>query len=109
MNIKRVRYALALAKEMNFARAAESVHLSQPALSRGIQTLEEELGLRLFDRDNRNVSVTKAGEAFLEHAKRVMFHVGTLKLEMEQLRDGDIGHVAFGVGSMPTYGFMRQV
>jgi DNA-binding transcriptional LysR family regulator len=109
MDMKRIRYALALAQELNFARAAEKVHVSQPALSRGIQTLEEEMGLQLFDRDNRNVSITKVGAVFLEHAKRVFYQMRTLELDMAQIRDVDIGHVTFGVGQAPTYGLLSQV
>jgi DNA-binding transcriptional LysR family regulator len=109
MDLKRIRYALALAQELNFARAAEKLHLSQPALSRGIQALEEELGLSLFDRDNRAVSITKVGEVFLEHAKRIAYQMRTFELDMMHIRDADVGHVAFGVGPSPTYGLVRQV
>ena len=72
MDLKRLRYAIGLADELNFARAAEKLHLSQPALSRSIQTLEEELGMLLFDRDNRNVAVTTAGAVFLDRARQLL-------------------------------------
>jgi DNA-binding transcriptional LysR family regulator len=109
MDLKRIRYALALAQDLNFARAAEKLHLSQPALSRGIQALEEELGLSLFDRDNRTVSITKVGELFLERARRIAYEMRMFELDMAQIRDGQVGHVAFGVGPSPTYGLVRQV
>jgi DNA-binding transcriptional LysR family regulator len=109
MDLRRIRYALALAEELNFARAAEKLHLSQPALSRGIQALEQELGVSLFDRDNRTVSITEVGKVFLEHARRVTYQMRSFELDMAQIRDGDIGHVTFGVGPSPTYGLVRQV
>src|SRR5690242_17041633 len=104
MDLKRIRYAIALADEQNFVRAAEKLHVSQPALSRSIQVLEDELGLLLFDRGNRAVTATKVGEVFLEHVRRVSHQVRTLELEMAQLRSGEIGQVAFGVGPSATYG-----
>lgn len=102
MDLKRLRYAIGLAEELNFARAAEKLHLSQPALSRSIQTLEEELGMLLFDRDNRNVVVTTAGALFLERARQLMFQMRNLERDMTLLRSGEIGQVAFGFGPLPT-------
>ncbi|HJV03581.1 MAG TPA: LysR family transcriptional regulator [Burkholderiaceae bacterium] len=102
MDLKRLRYAIALAEELNFARAAERVHLSQPALSRSIQTLEEEVGLPLFDRDNRNVKLTTAGAVFLERARKLTFQMRNLERDMGLIRDGEMGQVAFGVGPLPT-------
>jgi DNA-binding transcriptional LysR family regulator len=109
MDLRRIRYALALAEELNFARAAEKLHLSQPALSRGIQALEQELGVSLFDRDNRTVSITEVGKVFLEHARRVTYQMRSFELDMAQIRDGDIGHVTFGVGPSPTYGRAEEI
>lgn len=102
MDLKRLRYAIGLADELNFARAAEKLHLSQPALSRSIQTLEEELGMLLFDRDNRNVVVTTAGALFLERARPLLFQMRNLERDMALLRNGEIGQVAFGAGPLPT-------
>lgn len=108
MDIKHLRYATTLAQELNFARAAEKLHLSQPALSRAIQTLEEQLGFLLFDRNKRNVATTKAGDAFLEQAKGILFQMRTLELNMAQLRDGIGGHVAFGAGPSPTNSLLNE-
>jgi DNA-binding transcriptional LysR family regulator len=102
MDLKRLRYAVGLADELNFARAAEKLHLSQPALSRSIQTLEEELGMLLFDRDNRNVVVTTAGAVFLERARQLLFQMRNMERDMALLRNGEIGQVAFGAGPLPT-------
>lgn len=108
MDIKHLRYASALAQELNFARAAEKLHLSQPALSRAIQTLEAQLGFLLFDRDKRSVAVTRAGDAFLREARSVLFQMRTLELNMGNLRDGRVGHVAFGAGPSPTNSLLGE-
>ncbi|WP_342118787.1 LysR family transcriptional regulator [Pseudoduganella sp. OTU4001] len=100
MDFKRLRYALAVADEGNFVRAAERVSISQPALSRAVQTLEEELGFLLFDRGNRNVAVTVAGAAFFNHARRLLFDVRNMEHDLALLRNGDSGQVAFGIGPL---------
>lgn len=100
MDFKRLRYALAVADEGNFVRAAERVSISQPALSRAVQTLEEELGFLLFDRGNRNVAVTVAGAAFFNHARRLLFDVRNMEHDLALLRNGDSGEVAFGIGPL---------
>ena len=100
MDFKRLRYALAVADEGNFVRAAEKISISQPALSRAVQTLEEELGFLLFDRGNRNVAVTVAGAAFFNHARRLLFDVRNMEHDLALLRNGNSGHVAFGIGPL---------
>lgn len=100
MDFKRLRYALAVADEGNFVRAAERVSISQPALSRAVQALEEELGFLLFDRGNRNVAVTVAGAAFFNHARRLLFDVRNMEHDLDLLRNGDSGRVAFGIGPL---------
>ena len=61
-DMRRLRHALALAEYRNFARAADALHITQPALSRSIQSLEDGLGVRLFDRSPRDVQPTAFGE-----------------------------------------------
>lgn len=101
MNLKRMRHALALAEARHFARAAEQLNLSQPALSRSIQLLEEELGLRLFDRDKRNVQITAVGAQFLARAARLAQEAQSLQRDMALTRDGLLGRLAFGAGPYP--------
>ncbi|MGQ0810645.1 MAG: LysR substrate-binding domain-containing protein [Nitrospiraceae bacterium] len=72
MEMRQLRYFLAIAELQNFTRAAESVHVSQPSLSVQIKALEDELGMRLFDRLGRKVVLTQAGELFREHAERAI-------------------------------------
>lgn len=72
MNIRQLHYFLAVARELNFTRAAERVHIAQPPLSQQIIALERELGTALFIREKRHVKLTPAGEILVEHAHRVI-------------------------------------
>jgi DNA-binding transcriptional LysR family regulator len=109
MDFKRMKYAVAVADAGNFVRAAELVSISQPALSRAIQTLEEEVGITLFDRGNRHVTVTAAGRAFIEHARRICFEMRSMEHDVDQIRNGSSGLVAFGIGPLHTAALLPRV
>lgn len=72
MTLNELRYIVAVAQELNFRRAAEKAYISQPALSLAIQKLEEELGLKIFERGKNSISVTPTGQAIIEQAKLVL-------------------------------------
>ena len=77
MELRHLRYFVAVAEELNFTRAAEKLHLAQPSLTRQIHNLEEELGVRLLNRTKNQVSLTEEGRSFLVDARRLL----TLSLE----------------------------
>jgi DNA-binding transcriptional LysR family regulator len=100
-DLRLVEFAVALGRHRNFARAAESVGVTQPTFSRGIASLEEELGCRLFDRSTRRVEPTSAGMVFLERADAVLTDAARLD---ELVRDHEqlvSGQLAIAAGPYP--------
>lgn len=109
MDLRRLQHLIALAEERHFARAAERVHLSQPAFSRSIQALESELGLRLFERQIGDVRPTPAGTFVIERAQRLVFDARCLQRDVDLLRDTRLGDTAFGVGPFPAATLMPSL
>src|SRR5258708_1456682 len=72
MELRHLRYFVAVAEELHFRRAAERLHVAQPAVSEQVRKLEQELGVRLFDRNQRRVELTDAGAAMLHEARHVL-------------------------------------
>lgn len=98
MDLRSLQYAVALEEQQSFVRAAQKVHISQPALSRSIQSLERKLGLTLFERAAQGVVPTAAGREFLARARRILYEASSLQHEMSLIRCGEGGQLAFGVG-----------
>lgn len=108
--MRRLHHLVALADERHFARAAERVHLSQPAFSRSIQALESEAGHLLFDRSVGNdLRPTPAGEFVIERARRLLFEARSLQRDLELYGDGQLGDTAFGAGPFPAATLLPQV
>lgn len=98
IEIRTIQHALAVAKFRNFSKAAESVYITQPALTRSIKALEEALGVKLFYRDKKSVSPTLIGHTFLARAEEVMKAASELKREIDLARGLKIGHLRIGSG-----------
>jgi DNA-binding transcriptional LysR family regulator len=102
MELRQLRYLVALADEQSFTRAAEREHIAQPALSQQIQKLERELGLPLVERTTRRVSITDAGNILVARARRVLTELESARQELDRVRGIQTGHVV--VGAMNTMG-----
>lgn len=102
MQLRQLEHIIALAEERNFARAAQRVHLSQPAFSRSIQGVEQALELKLFDRTTRDVTVTAAGRVVLQRARRVLFEGRCLLRDVDLLKHSDLGSLDFGAAPYPA-------
>ena len=72
LDLRKLRYFVAVAEHLNFGRAAEQLHIAQPVLSRQIRALEQELNVTLFVRGNRGTELTAAGQALLEDARHLL-------------------------------------
>jgi LysR family cyn operon transcriptional activator len=102
MELRQLKYFLAVVETEHFTRAAESVHISQPALSKQIKKLESELGTPLFDRHGRGVDLTQAGEVLVPHARRALAEVEGARVAVDELQGGRRG--SLHVGTVQTAG-----
>jgi hypothetical protein len=101
MTLVQLRHFLALAQLGSFSKASAKLHLTQPALTRSIQSLEEELGQQLFDRVGRKSELTAFGHHILNQASTLVEGANNLKQSGQQLLGGHSGSVALGLGSGP--------
>ncbi len=102
MDLRQLRYLVALAEERNFTRAAASLHIAQPAMSQQIRRLEDELGLAVVERTTRRVKLTDAGELLVVRARRILVELEAAETELQAIRGMYIGHLT--IGAMHTMG-----
>ncbi len=102
MNLRDLRYLVALAEHRHFGRAAESCHVSQPTLSTQVRKLEDELGVSLVERAPRQVLLTAAGQDIAARARRVLAEVDQMRETARRTRDPEAGTVRLGL--FPTLG-----
>jgi len=111
MDLRHLRYFVAVAEERHFGRAALRLHMAQPPLSRQIQALEAELGFKLFERSRRRVEVTAGGTVLLDRARRVFAELDRAVHEARRASTGETGRVAIGYLSSLAYsgltGYLR--
>ena len=99
MELRHIRYFLAVAEYLNFSKAAQQLHIAQPPLSRQIRQLEDELGVELFVRDKRHVELTKAGHVFLEEARKLVVLAGHATEAARHAQKGESGVVRICIAS----------
>lgn len=109
MDLRHLRYFLAVAEHRNFTQAAAALHMTQPPLSRAISELEAEVGAKLLERTTRRVRLTAAGEVFRTHARSVLEALDTAKHDAARADSGHIGHLAVGFTGSVTYELLPRI
>ncbi|GAA3388880.1 LysR family transcriptional regulator [Cryptosporangium minutisporangium] len=107
--LEQLRGLVAVAEELHFGRAAARLRMTQPPLSRQIQKLEAQVGVRLLDRDNRRVALTPAGEAFLAEARRILAIAEAAPDLAQRVSSGSRGLVRLGFTAASTFGILGRL
>lgn len=109
MELRHLRYFMAVAEEMNFTRAAKRLHIAQPPLSQQIRKLEEELQVLLFFRTKRRIELTHAGRVFLEETQRILQSTEQAVHAARQASRGEIGRLVIGFMSSAPFTLLPSV
>jgi DNA-binding transcriptional LysR family regulator len=104
-----LRCFVAVATELNFRRAAVRLNMSQPPLSRRIQLLEHQLGVRLLERTQRSVRLTPAGQMFLPEAQALLHRANVVTLSARRIASGDAGSATIGFVTGSSYGLLPHI
>ncbi|MFT3720313.1 LysR family transcriptional regulator [Pseudorhodoferax sp.] len=109
MELRHLRAFIAVAEEMHFGRAAERLHLSPPPVSLAIKELEDELGIKLFERTSRRIALTTGGQEVLRDARSIVARTESMRLHAHAAASGLSGSLSVGFTSPPTYSFLPDV
>lgn len=109
VEIRHLRYFIAVAQEANFSRAAEKLHISQPPLSQQIQKLEEDLGVHLIERGTRPVRLTEAGKFFYQQAQGLVDQFDQFLDKTQKMAQGEEGAITVAFVSSSTYELMPRI
>src|SRR3954469_23480472 len=109
MELRHLRYFVAVAEELHFGRAAARLNMAQPPLSQQIRMLEAELGAALFLRTSRTVRLTPEGRFFLEHAQTVLAHASKAVQVMQASGRGEAGRISIGFVASAVYAIVPSV
>lgn len=110
MELRQLRYFVAVAEHLHYGHAAQALNIQQPPLSQQIQRLEHELGITLFHRTSRRVEITREGEALLEAARRALGEAEHIKVVARGLKDGTAGRLRIGfVTSVMNWGLAARL
>ena len=96
MQLTNIRYVIAIAKEGSFTKAAESLYISQPALSQAIRRLEQEMKISIFIREKNKVSLTPAGEVLVEEGQKMLESERNIRHRIHELEELDTGKLFIG-------------
>jgi DNA-binding transcriptional LysR family regulator len=103
MDLRHMRYFVAVADELHFTKAAERLHLAQPALSKQIRDLEDELGATLLVRTGRKIALSDAGRVFYEKASQILRDTESTIIETKRAQRGETGKIAVGFFEQTAY------
>jgi DNA-binding transcriptional LysR family regulator len=103
MELRHLHYFIAVAEELHFSRAAERLCISQPPLSQQIRDLEEELGVKLFERTKRHVHLTEAGKVFLDRSYLLLAQLEQAIAATQRIGRGEVGQLAIGFVDSAMY------
>ncbi|WP_193080275.1 LysR family transcriptional regulator [Brevibacterium aurantiacum] len=109
MELRQLTAFTAVARELHFGRAAENLHIAQPALSQMIRSLEKDLSVQLFERTTRRVKLTSSGEALLEPAQAIQAQVEGARRIARAAQEGMVGRVKIGFGGTSGYSILSRL
>lgn len=109
MNARSLKFAVVLSETRNFSQAAQQLGVSQPTFSKQIIGLENELGLKLFDRNKSPLELTPAGEFFVEKAREMLYTEDQLQKTLEQFKNGENGTLTIGVTPFRSMSLMPEL
>lgn len=109
MNSRQLQYAIALSETLNFSQVADQLGISQPSLSKQILSLEAELGIKLFDRNHSPMTVTPAGEFFIQEARELLYKEDQLVKGLDRFKSGENGRLVIGVTPFRSFYLMPRI
>src|SRR4051812_8338998 len=109
IELRHLRYFVAVAEELHFGRAAQRLHLAQPGLTQQIQALEHTLRARVFDRTGRQVRLTAAGERLLVESRRLLAQADRALEDVRRAGRGEVGRVLVAATGSATYDVVPQL
>lgn len=109
LDLRRIRHFVVLAETLNYRKASQLLHMTQPPLTVSIQKLEAELGVRLFERDAKGVQLTRAGQATLAEARRILQHAEAFAEMAALAESGRAGQLRIGFTGSATQGVLQRL
>lgn len=109
MELRHLRYFVAVAEELHFTRAADRLNMAQPPLSQQIRQLESELGVQLFQRTKRQVQLTAAGKNFLKNVYKILIDLDKTCDSAQRAQKGEIGNIVVGFTGTATYDILPKL